>query len=250
MVDNSLFRVHFPGAARKGLKRAKTLFRRKRLQSILIPETEIVLSQFSDAAGVYDTYAEHHRLIASKLLNLTCNLKPKSLLELGCGTGILSEGLNLLFPDAYKEFTDGASEMVKFCQSKIPSSKLVSHNVLDFEKIEGNSKYDLVLSSCALQWVRDPDSFISQLPSLINHGGYTAHAIPVKGMLFELEESFAKIDGDWNSIQYFSGEKWIDLFYQAGFKIEQSFTDDFTVFGNQVITIIKLTVSINLWRFS
>ena len=199
------------------------------MQSVLIPETEIVLSQFSDAAGSYDTYAEHHSLIAAKLLNVVSSLEPESLLELGCGTGILSAGLHLLFPEAYKEFTDGASEMVRFCRGKIPSSELVSHSVLDFEKIEHDSRYDLVLSSCALQWLRDPASFIGRLPYLLNPGGYTVHAIPVKGMLGELEQSFVETEGTWNSLNYISGAEWDGLFHQAGFSIENSFSCDFTV---------------------
>ncbi|MCK5842760.1 MAG: methyltransferase domain-containing protein [Candidatus Sabulitectum sp.] len=199
------------------------------MQSVLIPETEIVLSQFSDAAGSYDSYAEHHRLIASKLLDVAGRVKPDSLLELGCGTGILSAGLNLLFPEAYKEFTDGATEMVRFCQGKIPSSELVSHSVLDFEKIGGDSRYDLVLSSCALQWLRNPASFTSRLPSLLKPGGYTVHAIPVKGMLGELEQSFVETEGTWNSLNYISGGEWDGLFQEAGFRIEDSFSCDFTV---------------------
>ena len=199
------------------------------MQSVLIPETEIVLSQFSDAAGSYDTYAEHHRLIASKLLDVTGRLKPVSLLELGCGTGILSAGLNLLFPEAHKEFTDGASEMVNFCKSRLPSSELVTHRMLDFERIESNSRYDLVLSSCALQWLRNPALFISRLPALLNPGGYTVHAIPVKGMFGELEQSFVETEGTWNSLNYISGAEWDGLFQQAGFSIENSFPRDFTV---------------------
>lgn len=199
------------------------------MQSVLIPETEIVLSQFSDAAGVYDTFAEHHRLIASKLLDVVTRLNPENLLELGCGTGILSAGLNMLFPEAYMEFTDGASEMVKICRGRIPSSKQVSHSVLDFEAIERDSRYDLVVSSCALQWLRNPASFVSRLPSLLNPGGYTVHAIPVKGMLGELEQSFVETQGTWNSLNYISGAEWDGLFQQAGFSIENSFSCDFSV---------------------
>ncbi|MCK5842895.1 MAG: methyltransferase domain-containing protein [Candidatus Sabulitectum sp.] len=195
----------------------------------MIPETDIVLSQFSDAAGSYDTFADHHRQIASKLLDVVSRLKPLRLLELGCGTGILSEGLNLLFPEAYKEFTDGASEMVNFCKGRIPSSELVSHRMLDIERIESNSRYDLVLSSCALQWLRNPASFIEKLPLLLNPGGAAVHAIPVKGMLGELEQSFAETGGTWNSLHYRSGAEWDGLFRQAGFRIENSFSCDFKV---------------------
>ncbi|MEA3266746.1 MAG: methyltransferase [Candidatus Fermentibacteria bacterium] len=205
----------------------------------MIPETDIVLSQFSNAAASYDLYAEHHRLIASKLLDAVSWLKPESLLELGCGTGILSTGLNLLFPGACKKFTDGASEMVRFCRGKNPSSELVSHSVLDFEKIEDDSRYDLVLSSCALQWLRDPASFISRLPALLNPGGYTVHAIPVKGMLGELEQSFAETEGTWNSLNYKSGAEWDGLFHQAGFSIENSFSCGFTVFYKSPVESLR-----------
>ncbi len=231
--------VSSPVATGEKLRRIDTLFRRRRLQSVLIPETEIVLSQFSNAAGSYDTYAEHQRLIASKLLDVVSRLKPDSLLELGCGTGILSAGLNSLFPGAYKEFTDGAAEMVRFCRGKIPSSELVLHNVLDFEKIDLDSRYDLVLSSCALQWLRDPASFINRLSSLLNPEGFTVHAIPVRGMLGELEQSFVETEGTWNSLNYTSGAEWDGLFQQAGFSIENSFSCDFTVFYKSPVESLR-----------
>lgn len=199
------------------------------MRNVLIPDRELVACRFSDAASVYDRFAEHHRLIASKVLDTVSAFQPESLLELGCGTGILSSGLNDSFPDALKVFTDGAPGMVEVCRSRIPESDLVSHRVWDFERARCDRKYDLVVSSCALQWLGNPASFVRKLSSLIEREGITVHAVPVRGMLGELEQSFSETGGDWNSLNYISGSEWDQLLLDSGFDVTGSFTRDFTV---------------------
>jgi len=156
-------------------------------------------------------------------------MHPRSILELGCGTGILSGKLNDSFPEVLKTFTDGAFGMVRVCRSKIPESDLVRHRVWDFEEMACDKEYGLVVSSCALQWLCDPDSFTMRLHSLLEPEGVTVHAIPVRGMLGELEESFSLTGGEWNTLNYLCGSEWDSLFEKAGFDVTGSYTKDFTV---------------------
>ena len=188
-----------------------------------------MLQRFSEAAPVYDCHAEHHRMIATDLLDILKDLNPEKLIELGCGTGILSSGLNELFPAAIKVFTDGAIGMVNACRNKIPPSYETSHALLDFEKLNSTEKYDLVVSSCALQWLKKPELFVQELHSLLNPDGATVHAIPVRGMLGELEKSFNETESRWDSLNYISGDDWDCLFRNAGFHVSSSFTRSFMV---------------------
>ncbi|MCD4706462.1 MAG: methyltransferase domain-containing protein [Candidatus Sabulitectum sp.] len=200
------------------------------MQSVFTPDRELVASRFSAAAGVYDCYAEHHRLIASEVLNIVNGINPQSVLELGCGTGILSLGLHRSFPEALKVFTDIAPGMVETCRRKIPLSDLVSHRIWDFERNHCDCQYGLVVSSCALQWLSNPASFVRKLSSLVVPGGVTIHAIPVRGMLGELEQSFSETGGSWNSLNYLSGADWDKLFIESGFSSVRGYSLDFTVY--------------------
>lgn len=199
----------------------------------------LVASRFSAAAGVYDCYAEHHRLIASEVLNTVNGTDPQSVLELGCGTGILSLGLHGSFPEALQVFTDIAPGMVEACRRKIPLSDLVTHRIWDFEKDHCDSVFELVVSSCALQWLSNPASFVENLSSMVDPDGLTVHAIPVRGMLGELEQSFSETGGSWNSLNYLSGADWDKLFTQSGFSSVRGYSLDFTVYYNSPVDALR-----------
>lgn len=209
------------------------------MQSVLIPDRELAITRFSDAALNYDSFAAHQKLVASELLNIVKTLKPERLLELGCGTGILSTGLNELFPKAFKVFSDGAPAMVDVCRNKIPATDLVSHKVLDFEEIPHQDKFDLIVSSCALQWLSNPLSFMKRHSSLLEPHGMVVHAIPVEGMLGELEQSVRETGGNWNSLSYISGDSWDNMFNESGFSVNSSFSKDFTVIYPSPVEALK-----------
>ncbi len=129
--------------------------------------------------------------------------------------------------------------MVNICKNKIPSSEKVSHAVLDFEKLNCTCKYDLAVSSCALQWSKKPDLFVKKLSSILNPEGITVHAIPVKGMLGEFENSLNETDSNWDSLNYISGEDWNSLFRRAGFQVKSSFTRSFRVWYKSPIDALR-----------
>ncbi|RKZ02658.1 hypothetical protein DRQ21_08030 [Candidatus Fermentibacteria bacterium] len=199
------------------------------MQSVLTPDTELIQARFSVASSVYDSYAEHHRLIAEEVERIVVNMDPGSLLEAGSGTGILSERLNKCFPRTVKTFTDIAPGMVRTCRKRLPESRLINHRLWNFEKQQCSNSFDLVVSSCALQWAADPVSAVRNLSSTVTAGGYTVHAIPARGMLHELENSFRTEGIRWNRLNYLSGDRWNRLFADAGFADCGSFSKDFTV---------------------
>lgn len=199
------------------------------MPAVSAPDRKLVAARFSAASERYDEFAGHHRLIGAELLRRIEGLPAASILELGCGTGILSEGLSRLFPKAHKVFTDMAPGMVTVCRRRVPPSNLVRHTIWDFEETFQGSSRDLVVSSCALQWVMDPAVFVRRLADIVSPGGFTSHAIPVKGMLREIEYSFTGSGAGWNSLDYLCGARWDSLLSGAGFTIVDSCTKTFTL---------------------
>lgn len=185
--------------------------------------------RFSKAAPQYDRYAAHHRMIARELLRHLAGLRCQRILELGCGTGILSRGLKKLFPESSILLTDSAPGMVSVCRTRVHPSSLVRHSLWDFESAEFPGSFDLAVSSCALQWLARPEEFGKRLFHAVSPGGWTAHAIPVTGMLRELESSFLGTGCTSPSLDYLSGEEWNGVFSEAGFAIAGSLTRRFTV---------------------
>ena len=199
------------------------------LPVVSVTDRKLMADRFSRAAGTYDRYAEHHRLIAVELLEMIQSIECRRVLELGCGTGILSSGMRRLFPKSQMVLTDSAPGMVSECRNRVNPSSLVRHTIWDFERAECSSIYDLIVSSCALQWLTDPVAFGVKLFNMVSPGGFTVHAIPVKGMLREFEDSFYLTGGQWPSLRYISSRRWDSILHNSGFTVIESSTKTFSV---------------------
>ena len=84
----------------------------------MIRISKVNLAQhFGKAAPYYHHQAQVQRYAADRLLDWieTTQVLPGKILELGCGTGFLSQGLVQLFPQNDLEITDLAPGMVEFC---------------------------------------------------------------------------------------------------------------------------------------
>ena len=199
------------------------------LPVLAIPDRNLVSSRFSSAAERYDSYAEHQKQIAGKLIDVIGETGCSRILELGCGTGILSRLLIKLYPHAQMVLTDSAPGMVSVCRTRVNPSSLVRHSIWDFEGSMCRQSFDLVASSCSLQWLKKPWDFGQRLHKLVSPGGLTVHAIPVKGMLKEFEDSFSGTGMDWPTLNYLSGDEWDRILIESGFRILESFSDTFPV---------------------
>ncbi|MCP4181395.1 MAG: methyltransferase domain-containing protein [bacterium] len=154
-------------------------------------EKDIVDKNFSKAAGTYDSWAKHQCRIAKTLSACIPEFaKINNLLDLGCGTGNSIESVNLLFPEAEILGVDIAAGMIDYCREKWIDYENINFYHGDVENLELSQKYDLIISSCSLQWVSDFKKTLNKYLNCLNQGGYLALAIPVKGSLDELKQSY------------------------------------------------------------
>ncbi len=120
-----------------------------------------VETQFSKYANRYNSYNIIQQIVSKALVREITN-KPKRILELGCGSGQVFK--NIDFPyDFYKAIDFSAS----MCDIH-PKASNLDIVCLDFDSddffsnIKGE-KYDLVLSSSALQWSKNLPKIIKTL---------------------------------------------------------------------------------------
>lgn len=71
-------------------------------------------------------------------------------LELGCGTGNLTQKIKERFPRALVECVDYAPEMIKIAQEKLARFSGITYQNENFSRLVFVKKYDVVLSSLAL----------------------------------------------------------------------------------------------------
>ncbi len=206
------------------------------------PDKTVIRERFSKAAGFYDRYADHHRIIAERLMDFA----PRSLLadpvlEIGCGTGILTGKLVEYYPDSRLTALDISPTMIRCCQSKLNRSKNVSFLVADAEVYcRQANRFSLVVSSCSLQWFHDRQRFIDSVYSILPSGGSCLMAIPVKGMLRELEESFVSGTGKtMRQLDLGNEIEWINRFRNSGMDISLSAVENVACSYENPLEVLK-----------
>ena len=110
------------------------------------------------------------------VLGFVDTLKPASILEIGCGTGLLSSEIINKFPEANFTFTDNSRDMLETAEQKLLSQfsekkSQFSFEILNPEKNIGQNKYDLIISSMAIHWFEDILNTLKTIQSALTDDG-------------------------------------------------------------------------------
>lgn len=105
------------------------------------------------------------------LLEIRSNI---DIIDLGCGTGTLTEYLAELFPDCSAIGIDSSNEMLEKALER--KNENLRFKLQRIEDISG--KWDLVFSHSAIQWVEDHKTLIPSLCSCVKPGGQLVVQMP------------------------------------------------------------------------
>ncbi len=132
------------------------------------PEKRFVKAAFSQAQQ-YDSAALVQAEIARRLarkMTARFAVAPARILEIGCGTGLLSQHLAAAFTAAELTLTDISPMMLERCQARLGAGP--TYVAMDGEAPEGvTGPFDLIASSLALQWFTDLPESIGRLTRLL-----------------------------------------------------------------------------------
>ncbi|MBI3446764.1 MAG: methyltransferase domain-containing protein [Magnetospirillum sp.] len=132
-----------------------------------------IAAAFSAAATSYESAAEAQRRVADSLImRLGMPVPVRRVLELGCGTGLLSRRLLAILPeDASLLATDLSPAMIATASASLADPRL-GFAVMDAEAPAlAESGFDLVISSLAAQWFADLPATLQRLTDLMAPGG-------------------------------------------------------------------------------
>ncbi len=99
---------------------------------------------------------------------------PRTILELGCGTGSLTRHLAARWPGAEFTVVDISGEMLEKVQANLPSVRFTTRQCA-FEQLElPAGSYDLVASSFAIHHLHDPDkaALLQSIGQWLAPGGF------------------------------------------------------------------------------
>ena len=139
-----------------------------------------VAAAFSRAAPHYDRHAHLQRVVADDLAVRLADLSRPSgraLLEIGCGTGLVTHSLMALQPSWLSEFqwvlTDIAPPMLKQSASRLADCPVaVSFVACDAQRLPFYENcFGLIYASLVLQWVADLPATLARLSACLVPGG-------------------------------------------------------------------------------
>jgi len=145
----------------------------------VLTQSLIVEKNFSRNPDYYHKNAETQRYAADTLAEIIQQKnsdKIDKILEIGCGTGFLTEKLFLMFPQAAFTITDISGSMLQFCGQQtqtLRSKQNVSANFTINDIVESfpEGKYDLIVSSMAFQWIDDLSAILQQVQNHLSKNG-------------------------------------------------------------------------------
>lgn len=132
---------------------------------------KLIKNKFKKSMDKYDENAIVQKLMAEKLIAALDEKFYGKILELGCGTGILTGKIveNLTFDKFY------ANDIVE--KSKFYVDKIIPENVFicgNAQKIKLPAKVDLIISNAMFQWFSNLEKVTEYYFSLLNKGGTIA----------------------------------------------------------------------------
>ncbi len=162
-----------------------------------------IVRAFANAAA-YHQRANVQKRAARGLLDffnetLGAEAGPKRprVLELGCGSGFLSEQLIRRWPGGLFLFTDIAPEMVDRCRRHLAGeSGSIRYEVLDGERISRNngpvSGADVIAAGMVFQWFAEPLATPERLLPLLKPGGYLLFSTLLNNTFWEWRRLLAQ----------------------------------------------------------
>ncbi|MDR1391188.1 MAG: methyltransferase domain-containing protein [Holosporales bacterium] len=128
---------------------------------------------FSKAAKIYDKHAFVQKTSSDYLAEICKSIlpiSPKSILDIGCGTGFTSLALKKFYTESKYTLCDISKEMIEVAKNKIENCKCIPHNA---ESYEFKSGYDLVVSNLAFQWFNNLDAFLGKILHKCKHMSFS-----------------------------------------------------------------------------
>ena len=143
-------------------------------KKLIVNDALSIKHRFSKSARTYQTRAGIQAQVAQTLASYV-KAPAQKILEIGCGTGLLTAQLLKKFPQAELTATDMSCEMLDIARSNL--AKDGSTQPLRFELLNPESEplkgtYDLIIASMVVHWFQTPLETIKTITDALAPNGH------------------------------------------------------------------------------
>jgi malonyl-CoA O-methyltransferase len=140
----------------------------------------IVARAFDKAARSYDAAAHAQAEVAETLVARAACYEPRTILDIGCGTGFVLTEAAARWPNAELTGLDVAPAMLSEAKRKIPRLTALC---ADAGACDLKQSFDLIFSSMMLHWFSNPAAVLRRWQRWLTPQGVLCVAVPVAGTL-------------------------------------------------------------------
>lgn len=113
---------------------------------------------FNKEADAFDEQVQknipcYNEMLTALINAIPDNKKNPKILDLGCGTGNITQKALMRFPDAEVTCLDLSENMIEIAKDKLSDFEKIEYIVGDFTQMQIETKYDVILSSLALHHI-------------------------------------------------------------------------------------------------
>lgn len=194
-----------------------------------------VARRFSGAASQYDLLANVQAGIAQVALARIGKKSVARALDIGCGTGRHTYTLSQMSQQTTG--LDLAPGMVAQAQRHYPQLQFLQG---DAEQLPWQpNTFELVFSSMALQWCRQPSTAMTQMFSVLNSTGYAELAIMVEGSFPELRQASQNGNIALQINPLFEVGDWLAATQYAGFHCQAVALANYEDHFNDLLSLLR-----------
>lgn len=165
-----------------------------------------IQKKFDEISGKYDEQRRKFIPCFDDFYGVTVSIASTktdlpSILDIGAGTGLLSEFLMQRYPNAFFTLIDLSEKMIQMAKERFRDNPNVKYIINDYTKHDFVDKYDMLISALSIHHLSDEakKNFYKKCYTLLKPGGIIINADQVLGETAYIEELNKKI---WfNSIE-------------------------------------------------
>ncbi|MDZ7757421.1 methyltransferase [Rhodohalobacter sp.] len=146
------------------------------------PKQQIV-NRFSESAQDYDQFARIQEETAERLAKALSpwqfSIPEGPVIEVGAGTGLLTQHIAKMYSNREVLVTDASDEMLQLNKKKLSDHTHLQYQNMDVESAEWEEeKYSLITSNFLLHWLKHPAETVAKMLPSLKPGGLLLMSFP------------------------------------------------------------------------